>query len=87
MGDEMIAFTFQMIKCFQIHYEVANITVLKNGARFLWHAVTQDHFPEFDIQILDKVRSSLENAVKAYYKANEILGCRNKNAINYKPQV
>ncbi|PAV87797.1 hypothetical protein WR25_13597 [Diploscapter pachys] len=71
----------------EVHYEVANITVLKNSARFLWHAVTQDHFPELDIQILDKIRSSLENAVKTYYKANEISGCLNKDAINYKPQA
>ncbi|PAV75086.1 hypothetical protein WR25_02152 [Diploscapter pachys] len=71
----------------EVHYEVANITVLKNSARFLWHAVTQNHFPELDIQILDKIRSSLENAVKTYYKANEISGCLNKGAINYKPQA
>ncbi|PAV60673.1 hypothetical protein WR25_14431 [Diploscapter pachys] len=71
----------------EVHYEVANITVLKNSARFLWHAVTQNHFPELDIQILDKIRSSLENAVKTYYKANEISGCLNKGAINYKSQA
>ena len=87
MSDEMIVFTFQMTKLFQVRHKVADIAVLKNNARFLWHAVTQNHFPELDIQILDKIRSSLENAVKTYYKANEISGCLNKNAINYKPQV